>query len=99
MTLKELLVMVLSKTLRAISCARIFGSLFLLVLILSSGIVTSIKIAGAVDSGANSRIAASAFRDCSNCPEMMVIPSGEFVMGTVAAASAQILQSMSTWDT
>lgn len=34
------------------------------------------------------RTAGSEFRDCDDCPEMIVIPAGSFVMGTAAAASA-----------
>jgi formylglycine-generating enzyme required for sulfatase activity len=34
------------------------------------------------------RTAGSTFRDCDDCPEMVVIPAGSFVMGTPAAASA-----------
>lgn len=34
------------------------------------------------------RAAGSTFRDCDDCPEMIVIPAGSFVMGTPAAGSA-----------
>lgn len=35
-----------------------------------------------------SRAAGSVFRDCDDCPEMVVIPAGRFVMGTPSAAPA-----------
>jgi formylglycine-generating enzyme required for sulfatase activity len=34
------------------------------------------------------------FRDCSECPEMVVIPAGSFVMGSSAAETARELVSM-----
>lgn len=34
------------------------------------------------------RAAGSVFRDCDDCPEMVVIPAGRFVMGTPSAARA-----------
>ncbi len=42
-------------------------------------------IAGAAESP---RTAGSAFRDCDDCPEMIVVPAGSFVMGTPGTASA-----------
>jgi formylglycine-generating enzyme required for sulfatase activity len=35
---------------------------------------------------AEARVPGSAFRDCDECPEMVVVPAGSFVMGTPAGA-------------
>jgi formylglycine-generating enzyme required for sulfatase activity len=37
---------------------------------------------------ADARAPGSVFRDCDDCPEMVVVPAGRFVMGTPAADSA-----------
>jgi len=38
------------------------------------------------------RAPGTAFRDCENCPEMVVIPAGSFVMGTPAEAGTLAIQ-------
>ena len=43
----------------------------------------------AIQAAAVSRADGSVFRDCEQCPEMVVIPAGTFVMGTPAAALPQ----------
>ncbi|WP_158922581.1 formylglycine-generating enzyme family protein [Acidisphaera sp. S103] len=45
----------------------------------------------AADSGAIPPQAGSTFRDCSNCPEMVVIPDGTFLMGTSPREAEQVL--------
>jgi formylglycine-generating enzyme required for sulfatase activity len=59
-------------------------TLFRTVVIASIGLL-AIARAGAAESP---RASGSTFRDCDDCPEMIVIPAGSFVMGTAAAASA-----------
>jgi formylglycine-generating enzyme required for sulfatase activity len=66
--------------------------LLLLLLILSP--VASIRPAFAIDQVANSTAAEGGFRDFSNCPEMIVVPPGEFLMGTTVVATSKILESM-----
>lgn len=46
------------------------------------------------DSTANAAGAGQGFRDCSDCPEMVVIPPGSFLMGSSAAETAQDLESV-----
>lgn len=38
---------------------------------------------------ADARAPGSAFRDCDDCPEMVVVPAGSFVMGTPGAGTAR----------
>lgn len=38
--------------------------------------------------------AGQAFRDCADCPEMVVVPAGNFVMGSSAAESARDLRGV-----
>ncbi len=38
------------------------------------------------------RAPGTTFRDCENCPEMVVIPAGSFVMGTPAEAGTLVIQ-------
>src|SRR4051794_22171828 len=51
--------------------------------ILSAGVLSSIGFASSANA-ANPRKAPTAVRDCSNCPEMVSIPAGRFLMGTAA---------------
>ena len=41
----------------------------------------------------SSRAAGAMFRDCDDCPEMVVVPAGRFVMGTAAAPPASGAQA------
>jgi formylglycine-generating enzyme required for sulfatase activity len=45
--------------------------------------------AGPAPAADAARAAGSAFRDCDECPEMVVIPAGSFVMGTPGAGPAR----------
>jgi formylglycine-generating enzyme required for sulfatase activity len=45
--------------------------------------------AAAPSRAADARAPGSAYRDCDDCPEMVVVPAGSFVMGTPGAAVAR----------
>ncbi|MFZ2508369.1 MAG: SUMF1/EgtB/PvdO family nonheme iron enzyme, partial [Steroidobacteraceae bacterium] len=38
------------------------------------------------------RSAGAAFRDCNDCPEMVVIPAGSFVMGETGEGGAVVIR-------
>ena len=42
--------------------------------------------------GTNGLFAEETFRDCNDCPEMVVVPAGSFMMGTTEAAGQLALQ-------
>ncbi len=46
-------------------------------------------VALCVSGGATAQTPGSVFRDCPDCPEMVVVPAGEFIMGSSAAESGQ----------
>ncbi len=52
----------------------------------------------AADSGAIPPQAGSTFRDCPNCPEMVVIPAGEFLMGSLSAETERDLAAVSFFE-
>lgn len=47
-----------------------------------------LTVAAAATAAESSRAPGSVFRDCDDCPEMVVIPAGKFVMGTPSALRA-----------
>lgn len=47
-----------------------------------------LTVAAAATAAESSRAPGSVFRDCDDCPEMVVIPAGKFVMGTPSAVRA-----------
>ena len=59
--------------------------------IVSLVLAISAPLAGAVFAGSDqaTRQAGQTFRDCSDCPEMVVIPPGSFLMGSSAAEIAR----------
>jgi formylglycine-generating enzyme required for sulfatase activity len=61
-------------------------------------IVASILCAGWASQGwaaMNAGDAGQSFRDCSQCPTMVVVPSGRFSMGSSPAEGAQLINSVS----
>ncbi len=47
-----------------------------------------LTVAAMATAAESSRAPGSVFRDCDDCPEMVVIPPGRFVMGTPSAVGA-----------
>jgi formylglycine-generating enzyme required for sulfatase activity len=50
-----------------------------------SGVADLLKKLNATPATTSKRAPGSAFRDCAECPEMLVVPAGEFIMGSSAA--------------
>ena len=62
--------------------------------------VIMLVIAGPATAGSDTGAlpAGSTFRDCPNCPEMVVVPAGEFLMGASAAQSERDLAAVSLFE-
>jgi formylglycine-generating enzyme required for sulfatase activity/dienelactone hydrolase len=56
--------------------------------VIRSGVLYLLKQLGAQPQAAPPRAPGSVFRDCPDCPEMVVIPAGSFTMGSSAAEKA-----------
>jgi formylglycine-generating enzyme required for sulfatase activity/dienelactone hydrolase len=50
-----------------------------------SGVADLLKKLKATPATTSGRAPGSAFRDCAECPEMLVVPAGKFIMGSSAA--------------
>jgi formylglycine-generating enzyme required for sulfatase activity len=61
-----------------------------------SALLVAIALSGAAaaPSEAQPMRAGQMFRDCSDCPEMVVVPAGSFTMGSSAADTTQVLKSV-----
>lgn len=57
-----------------------------------------IGLSSSVFAEATAQTAGQRFQDCSNCPEMVVIPAGDFLMGSSQADTDFALQAMTWWD-
>jgi formylglycine-generating enzyme required for sulfatase activity len=58
-------------------------------------VALSVAVGGAFAAGPEQAAlpAAQTFRDCSDCPEMVVIPAGNFLMGSSAAETARDVEA------
>jgi len=61
-----------------------YGWLFTVLVVAALGVASSSPAAKDDKAGDKARKAGSAFKDCNNCPEMIVIPAGSFMMGSPA---------------
>ncbi len=57
---------------------------------LSAALLAAIASASASE---NSRVPGAAFRDCDDCPEMIVVAAGHFVLGTPSTETARGIQA------
>ena len=64
---------------------KMFSSLSLLGLSALAGLVAAVLFGAGDTAQAQTRTVGQVFRDCADvCPEMVVVPSGSFVMGSPA---------------
>jgi len=62
-----------------------YGLLLILPVVSALGVASGAPAAKDDKVGEKTRRAGSSFKDCNNCPEMIVIPAGSFMMGSPAA--------------
>jgi formylglycine-generating enzyme required for sulfatase activity len=61
--------------------------------------ITAFGGAVVADAEAQTMQAGQTFRDCSDCPEMVVVPAGSFLMGSSAEDTARDLNLLPIWGT
>ena len=67
-----------------------FRSLTLLV----AALVAALDVAASAGAEGQGLQAGKIFRDCSDCPEMVVVPEGSFLMGSSAADTKRVLETL-----
>jgi formylglycine-generating enzyme required for sulfatase activity len=79
---------------------RIFGSsirgrylISMVVLLMLVACLMGVNLAAAAGPEETAMKAGQLFRDCSDCPEMVVIPAGGFLMGSSSAAATRDLEA------
>ena len=62
-------------------------------------IIVALRGAAFAGPDVQARQAGQVFRDCSDCPEMVVIPAGSFLMGSSEAETTEVLESFPSDET
>ncbi len=64
-----------------------YSTVFLKIRGTAANALASVALAGLAASSVCAQAPGSAFKDCSDCPEMVVVPAGSFLMGTATPAA------------
>jgi formylglycine-generating enzyme required for sulfatase activity len=62
--------------------------------VLVAALVAALDLAAGASAQAQGLQTGQIFRDCSDCPEMVVVPEGSFLMGSSAADTKKVLETL-----